>query len=738
MAEIDSLSIQIKSSANAASSAIDKLIKKLETLQGIAGSGKITVFVDEIHSASNGMNSLANSTKNATSALVSFLAKLTSVYSMFRLLKYAVKESMNYTESFEYFNVAMKQYTQDALDYAQKVNNAFGIDLTKWENMQATFMSLNTGFGVTADKAYLMSKNLTQLAWDWEALKEYGDDAATSFQKLRSAMAAEIEPVRDFGIDLSKANLMLIAHELGITKAFNAMTQAEKAQLRYIAIMRGSTIAMGEFNRQLEHPAVQLSVFKQQLVQCARALGNIFIPLISAALPYLIAFAKAVRVVLEMIAKLFGFSYPEVKWTGEYSAGVDDIADSLDNATGKAKKLHKQLAGFDEINNLTTTSGGRGVGGIGAGGFGDLDLPEYDFLGDAADKIDRIKEAISAVLPMIVALGVAIGVIIIGYNWSSIIATGKKLLDGLTFGVQFFWEVLKANPIATIIAAISLVIGILATLYNNNEDFRVWVENAWARFKQIVSAFKEKFLTIQSVAKGVWDNIKSVWKNAPTWFSSTWQTLVTNVKGKWKTFKEAAKNAWEGIKNVFSKIPTWFKDKFTAAWTAVKKVFSTGGKVFDGIKDGIVTAFKTVVNAIIGGINKVIAVPFNKIKEILTKIKNIDIMGIKPFSNLNVSWTVPQIPKLATGGIITSPTLAMVGESGAEAVVPLENNTEWINKVAAQINAKTDNDDVVKALEVLIEVVSNKELVIDSKSLARGVSNEINRQTRILGEGMVY
>ena len=109
-----------------------------------------------------------------------------------------------------------------------------------------------------------------------------------------------------------------------------------------------------------------------------------------------------------------------------------------------------------------------------------------------------------------------------------------------------------------------------------------------------------------------------------------------------------------------------------------------GGQIFDGIKDGIVNAFKTVVNAIITGINKVVAVPFNAINSALNGIRSIDILGLKPFEWIR-TISVPQIPLLATGGITTGSTLAMIGEAGREAVLPLERNTGWMDTLADKI-----------------------------------------------------
>ena len=146
--------------------------------------------------------------------------------------------------------------------------------------------------------------------------------------------------------------------------------------------------------------------------------------------------------------------------------------------------------------------------------------------------------------------------------------------------------------------------------------------------------------------------------------------------------KQKASDAWEGVKSVFSPIPDWFQDKFSKAWKKVKDVFSTGGKVFDGMKEGIVSAFKTVVNAIIRGINKCIAIPFKAINKTLDKIRNVSIAGAQPFAGLITRFDIPEIPTLAKGGVLSRGQMALLEGNGAEAVIPLENNKKWIAATA--------------------------------------------------------
>ena len=259
-------------------------------------------------------------------------------------------------------------------------------------------------------------------------------------------------------------------------------------------------------------------------------------------------------------------------------------------------------------------------------------------------------------------------------------------------------------------------------------------KKAWEGIKNIFGGVWD---AIVGIAKAAWEAIKRPFKEAGAFFGDVWKLIKNIFAGVGDWFSNIFSKAWKGIKNAFGSVKdffgsvwsnikgcfgsvsTWFKDTFTKAWTNVKNVFSKGGKIFDGIKDGILNGLKTVINGIIGGINKVIAVPFNGLNSALKKIRDVSIAGLKPFRWIS-TISVPQIPKLARGGIIDQATLAMIGERGREAVVPLENNTEWIDKLAAKLTAMTNTPSKIV-------------LMLDGKELGWANINSINNITRQTG-----
>ena len=369
-------------------------------------------------------NKLSAANSKASMSYVNLAAKVGMAYvalgRIVRVVGSWIAKSNDYQESLNLFTVSMGKYANEAKAYAEKVSELMGIDPAEWLKQQGTFMNLATGFGVAAEKAALMSKNLTQLGYDMASF--FNMSIEDAMQKLQSAVAGELEPVRRVGYDLSQAALKEIALDSdnyagsmenvanamsdtamssfalseGIKVSYNDMTQAEKSQLRYIALMKQITTVQGDMARTLETPANQLRILKAQINQAARALGNIFIPMLNAVLPYAIALAKVIRLVADAIASLFGFVLTEIDYSGLDSV-VDDsgkIEDNLGGAAGEAKKIKNALLGIDELNIISPLESSGGGSGAGAGGGGlDFELPTYDFIGDAVNsKVQEILE----------------------------------------------------------------------------------------------------------------------------------------------------------------------------------------------------------------------------------------------------------------------------------------------------------------------------------------------------------
>ena len=204
-------------------------------------------------------------------------------------------------------------------------------------------------------------------------------------------------------------------------------------------------------------------------------------------------------------------------------------------------------------------------------------------------------------------------------------------------------------------------------------------------FGEIEQTIDDIFYNIGVIAEGCWEIIEEAWRIASNWFDeNVIQPISDFFSGMWDEVKSAASDAWEGIKTVFSNVASFFGDIFSEAWEKVVGVFSVAGDIFVDIKEGILTAFKEVVNGIITGINNVVAIPFNGINSALSSIKYINIMGLTPFSGLQLIH-VPQIPYLAQGAVLppNKPFMAVVGDQkhGTNVEAPLATIQEAVSMV---------------------------------------------------------
>lgn len=301
-----------------------------------------------------------------------------------------------------------------------------------------------------------------------------------------------------------------------------------------------------------------------------------------------------------------------------------------------------------------------------------------------------------------------------------------KVLDCISrviIAIGSVWEFLKPiidtiidvimNVLEPVIDGLCGIIGGVIDALSGVMDFITGVftgdwSKAWEGLKSflggiidaIASLFTGLFNTIGAIFKGAWDIIVSIWSVVSTWFNNAVIKPLANLfNGIWNTMKNGAQNAWNGIKNIFSSVATFFKNIFGNAWNGVKNIFSSGGRIFSGIKDGIFNAFRSVVNTLIAGINKVVSIPFNAINGALKTVRDISFLGIEPFKGLIKLVNVPQIPSLETGGVLDKETIVRVAEysnakSNPEIVSPKDMMKETMKEALEESNINNTSQKV--------------------------------------------
>lgn len=533
--QIDKLTVEIEADTTNATKGLDRLKKAMDNLSSKKA-------VSETNLLGGAFSNLLNKAKS-----------LISIVAISRTLGKAIAKYSEYVEDINLFSVAMGDFADKGAELADRMQGLLGVDSGQTMKNMALFQNLTTSFGVAGDRAYILSSNLTQLGYDLASFHNLSIEE--SFQKLQAAISGELEPIRRLGVDISNARLQQELYNLGINKSINSLSQADKAQLRYIAIMKQTTNAQMDMGRTLNTPANQMRILKSQVEQLAKAIGAVLIPVVNAILPPMIAVVKVVQTVISAIARLFG---AQVKWadfkneataaTGGASAGLNNVANSAAKA---AKNTRDLIGGFDELNVAKdNSSSGSGGGSV----LGGIDLSGYDMFGQLAESkvtewVDRIKTAAQAVLPVIAGIGAAF----LAWKIPELLPTVLgSIKDGAGKILELFGALngaaggaFELAPVAAFAIAIGAIVGQFTNLMINSEAFREGLSRAFETLKEAASNFWEGLKEGLEPAKESIDELKE----------KLWGLIPESVQEKIVTFFE--KTVPDAIK--------WMKDDFAKA-----------------------------------------------------------------------------------------------------------------------------------------------------------------------------
>lgn len=422
--KIDALELDIEAKLSVDN--FDKLIASMKKLGKEVDNVKNKKPKSALKDVGDGANEAANGVEKFLSKSVKLAAVIALFNKVSGVISDSVAKALTYNKTLNMFTVSLGQYATNATKYGETVRDALGIDIAGWQNAQGIFQTLITGFGVGGDQAAYMSQNLTQLTYDIASFYNLTNEEAAN--KIKSAISGRLEPIRKLGYDLSQSKLVDIAknpkyygqqtfainEQTGAIEAnttavddntrhkivnFNQLTQQEKVQLRYIALMTQVTQVQGNYAKTLNDPVNQLKVFKEQLNMTSRELGNVFIPALNQVLPYLTAFAQLAGEAFRAIAKFFGYEIPDMSDRMDISPVAEpynDVVEATGKAAKNAKKLRDYTIGIDELNVLKkpddTAGGGSGRVGENSN-LSNLLTPGYDFLSKAVkSSIEQAKK----------------------------------------------------------------------------------------------------------------------------------------------------------------------------------------------------------------------------------------------------------------------------------------------------------------------------------------------------------
>ena len=373
---------------------------------------KVVTQANRVTAANEKQRKSYLSLSNQMNGFMRNMAKLVSLKAIAEYLGNAVAKFNDFYEATDLFHNAMGNLSGEADTLISKMQGLLGVDPTKAMTYMATIQSLGTSFGLTSDKAYVLSKNLTQLAYDEGSY--WNKNVAETFTAMSSAISGEIEPIRRLGIDLTQARLQQELLALGFNKQVSSLSQADKAVLRYIAIMKQTANIQGNLAQTIQSPANQIKILKAQLDMLAKSVGSLLYPAMKSILPPLIAAVQLIREFVEWVAKLMGVKvvFTDFTKSADSVGGIGDAMDDTADSTKKAAKALKDYTmGFDELNIIDPTQGSSGSGGGASTGniLGDVDLSGYDmFKNYVGTSIDEMKQKIKSMLPLIATVATAL------------------------------------------------------------------------------------------------------------------------------------------------------------------------------------------------------------------------------------------------------------------------------------------------------------------------------------------
>lgn len=339
----------------------------------------------------NNINRDANRSAKGLSNMTKSMRGLNQVigtgklYMLANSLAKVVQSSIDSIETTNLFNVAMGDMAVETEKTVQELTRLYGLDATNLRSSIGTYGLLARSMGMTSEQSSVLSSNMAKLAIDYSSVTNVPINQVMA--DFKSGLLGQSETVYKYGMDVTEAGIKQEALAQGITKSVRNMSQGEKMALRYSAMIRNSALAQGDFARTVDTPANQLKILSERFVTLSRSIGDIFIPILSAVLPYLNGIVIMLNKVAQAIAKFFGYEAPEI--SNGFGSGLEgmtgsanDSTEAINNTSNALKSLKKATMGFDQLNIIpeppSTPTTGSGVGGVGGNILDGFNMTDYD------------------------------------------------------------------------------------------------------------------------------------------------------------------------------------------------------------------------------------------------------------------------------------------------------------------------------------------------------------------------
>lgn len=429
---MDEISIQIEGNSDKAIESLTRLTEVLDKLTGVTGTSiaGLNQTNEKIKSIANSSSKSGKKTSDSfnqmTKSALGFVTKLTGVKFGFLDTTNSIAEYISAVNRFNYTFSGTEKQLKDTTEWVNKLSDAWLLDEQAVYNSMSRYYNMTKTMGIVSNDAMRMSKNLTMLTYDLSAF--WGDTSSRVTTRIASAMRGEAEGLAEYGISLNQATLQATLYANGINKTVSSLTAAQKAELVYYQIMKSTANQHGYYAKTLLQPANALEILKTQFTKLGRAIGSIFLPIMMAVIPYIIALTELLTRLAKAIASVFGFKLGD--WTSDTAqigAGIGDIGDNAEKA---GKKVKGMIADFDELHTIDFGDKNGSSLGIGGGGSLGLDASQFEYTDELMEVIDerleKARKVIEDIKDYVIAIGIALGTWKIG---STVVDLFSKMFD---------------------------------------------------------------------------------------------------------------------------------------------------------------------------------------------------------------------------------------------------------------------------------------------------------------------
>lgn len=333
---------------------------------------------------------------------------------------------------------------------------------------------------------------------------------------------------------------------------------------------------------------------------------------------------------------------------------------------------------------------------------------------DIAQWVKENQDTIDMWVAVILGAGTAIGTFLLILNWGTIMTAAANAVKVVRTAILGMNTAMLANPIGLIVALIAGLVVAFIYLWNNVEGFRKFWINAWNKIKSIASdagkaiakffseawkSIKKAWSSVTSYFQGIWKGITKIYANVKSWFADRFRQAWNGIKSVWNGAASFFRGIWSSVTKTFGNVGGWFRGKFQSAWSSIKSVFSSWGSFFGGLWSKIKSKFssigsslgKAMGDSVKSGLNKVLSTIEKAINKGIGLINSaIGLANKLPGINVGKVSKI-SLPRLAKGGVLERGQVGLLEGTGAEAVVPLENNRKWLAKVADDLNELQGN-----------------------------------------------